>query len=416
MRLAKGFASIDRGMTMIGIHIWQRLTSAMIGIVLLLPSVAVANTGSGLVEKQVFEIENFQFFNGAQVDYVSVGWQSYGELNEAADNAILITHFFSGSSHVAGQLDADGPLGYWDAIVGPGKAIDTDRFFVISVDTLVNQEPHSPYVTTSGPATYNRKTGERYGMDFPVTTIRDFVNVQKALLDSLGIETLHAVIGASMGSLQAIDWASAYPDRVERMVSVIGMAQADPWTVLQLQQWAEPILNDPNWNQGDYYDKEPPQQGLQQALMQISLQAMHPRAVNALFSSFHNLEEAPLHDINAVHSPVAWLRERAKERARYADANHILYLVRANQLFLTGMGDSLEAGLEQVEAASLFLPARGDLLLLPEMARLAHEQLDALGKSSAYAEIEGDWGHLDGIVSIGNEAERLREFLEAEVR
>ena len=385
---------------------------ALLGFVLALyPASAQANTPPW-VEKKVFEIEDFTFFNGETIDYVSVGWQSYGELNEARDNAILITHFFSGSSHVAGRYEEGGALGYWDAIVGPGKAIDTDEYFVISVDTLVNQEPHNPYVTTTGPATYNRKTGERYGMDFPVTTIRDFVNVQKALIDSMGIDTLHAVIGASMGSLQAIDWASAYPDRVERMVSVIGMAQADPWTVLSLQQWAEPILNDPNWQGGEYYDSEPPSAGLQQALMQISLQAMHPRAINTMFVDASNLESAPLKDIHSYHSTVEWLRERASERARYADANHILYLVRANQLFITGMQENLDSGLARIQARTFFMPASGDLLLLPSMARLAHERLLDFGRDSQYVEIDGDWGHLDGIVSIEKQADVLREFLQ----
>lgn len=375
-----------------------------------LPHVAQANA-EPWVEKKVFEIEDFTFFNGESIDYLSVGWQSYGQLNANRDNTILITHFFSGSSHVAGRYEEGGALGYWDSIVGPGKAIDTDKYFVISVDTLVNQEPHHPYVVTTGPATYNRKTGERYGIDFPVTTIRDFVNVQKALLDSMGIETLHAVIGASMGSLQAIEWASAYPQRVQRMVSVIGMAQADPWTVLSLQQWAEPILNDPNWQSGDYYDSQSPRAGLQQALMQISLQSMHPRAVNAMFADAQNLEDEPLHDIHSYHSSVDWLRERASSRAKYADANHILYLIRANQLFLAGMQKDLDSGLARIQARTLFMPASDDLLLLPSMARLAHERLLDFGHDSQYVEIDGDWGHLDGIVSINKQAQVITEFL-----
>lgn len=364
------------------------------------------------VEKLSFTTENFELFNGQTIAEVKVGWQSYGELNEARDNVILITHFFSGSSHVAGQYEEDGAVGYWDAIVGPGKAIDTDRFYVISVDTLVNQEPHNPYVMTTGPASINPETGEAYALDFPVVTIRDFVNVQKALLDELGIERLHAVIGASMGSLQALDWAAAYPDRVERMVSVIGMAQADPWTVLNLQQWAEPILADSNWNNGDYYGGEAPTRGLQQALMQISLQAMHPAIVNATFAEQQNLAEGPLQDMQSYPDEVNWLRERARERARYADANHILYLVRANQLFIAGMQQDLRSGLKPIQARSLFLPASNDLLLRPEMARRAHDMLLDLGKDSEYLEIDGNWGHLDGIMSIQSRAEELKAFLE----
>ncbi|MGX5915056.1 E22 family MetX-like putative esterase [Aliidiomarina sp. Khilg15.8] len=364
------------------------------------------------VEKKVFTTHDFEFFNGERIAEVKVGWQSYGELNEAKDNAILITHFFSGNSHVAGQYEEGGAPGYWDAIVGPGKAIDTDRYFVISVDTLVNQEPFNPMVTTTGPASVNPETGEPYALDFPVTTIRDFVNVQKALLDDLGIERLHAVVGASMGSLQAIDWAAAYPERVERMVSVIGMAQADPWTVLNLQQWAEPILADPNWQQGNYYAGDKPLDGVRQTLMQISLQAMHPNAINATFSNHQTLNKDALHDIDAVHGAVAWLRERANERARYADANHLLYLVRANQLFIAGMQADLESGLEAIQARSLFMPASNDLLLRPALARKAHELLVAQGKDSQYVEIDGNWGHLDGILSIESKADTLREFID----
>ncbi|RUO24396.1 homoserine acetyltransferase [Aliidiomarina minuta] len=364
------------------------------------------------VEKRSFTTQDFELFNGQTLAEVKVGWQAYGELNEARDNVILITHFFSGNSHVAGQYEADGAIGYWDAIVGPGKAIDTDRFYVISVDTLVNQEPHNPKVITTGPATINPETNAPYGLDFPVVTIRDFVNVQKALLDELGIENLHAVIGASMGSLQAIDWAAAYPEKVERMVSVIGMAQADPWTVLNLQQWAEPILADPNWNKGDYYDAETPLNGLQQALMQISLQAMHPDIINATFPDHETLAEGPLHNIQSYHSEVNWLRERAAERALYADANHVLYLVRANQLFIAGMQEDLRSGLEPIQARSLFMPATNDLLLRPAMARKAHELLQELGKESQYLEIEGSWGHLDGIMSIESRAQELKEFLQ----
>jgi homoserine O-acetyltransferase len=363
------------------------------------------------VEKKVFTTEDFEFFNGERIAEVKVGWQSYGKLNEAKDNAILITHFFSGNSHVAGRYEEGGALGYWDAIVGPGKAIDTDRYFVISVDTLVNQEPFNPMVTTTGPASTNPETGKPYALDFPVTTIRDFVNVQKALLDELDIERLHAVVGASMGSLQAIDWAAAYPERVERMVSVIGMAQADPWTVLSLQQWAEPILSDPDWQGGDYYQGDKPLDGVRQTLMQISLQAMHPNAINATFGGHETLNSEALHDIEAVHGAVSWLRQRARERAEYADANHLLYLVRANQLFIAGMQDDLETGLNAIQARTLFMPASNDLLLRPALARKAHDILLEQGKDSSYVEIDGNWGHLDGILSIESQADTLREFI-----
>lgn len=366
-----------------------------------------------LVKKQVFSTENFQTYGGETIAEVKVGWEAYGELNAAKDNAILITHFFSGNSHAAGKYShEDAQPGYWDAIIGPGKAIDTNEFYVISIDTLVNQEPSNPNVTTTGPATINPETGKPYGLDFPVVTIRDFVNVQRLVIDSLGIDTLHAVVGASMGSLQALDWAAAYPDRVERMISVIGMGEADPWTIANLQHWANPIINDPNWNDGDYYSSAPPTAGVVQALRMITLGSLHPQIVNQMYAASSAGEKAPLQDIRANFAVVDQLEAAANLRATYADANHILYLVRANQLFMAGFQDSLADGLANITAKSLFLPATNDLLLQPYMAKRAHNLLVEQGKDSSYVEIDGPWGHLDGVVSIIQQADLIQQFLQ----
>lgn len=374
---------------------------------------ACAADGSvGLVEKQVFTTTDFRTHGGELIEEVNVGWEAYGELNEARDNVILITHFFSGNSHAAGRYsESDALPGYWDYLIGPGKPIDTDHYFVISSDTLVNQEPHNPAVTTTGPASIDPATGEPYALDFPVVTIRDFVNVQKALLDSLDVQSLHAVVGASMGSLQALDWATAYPEFVERMISVIGMGASDPWTIATLQQWANPVLADPHWNDGDYYGGQPPTTGLRQALGMVTLQAMHPEIFNQMYADSGPEETAPLQDIRADFRVVEQLNAAAEARTRYADANHVLYLVRANQLFMAGFAGDLRSGLAPVTAKSLFLPASNDLLLQPYLARQAHETLLELGKRSHYEEIEGPWGHLDGVYTLQQKAERIQEFL-----
>lgn len=366
----------------------------------------------GLVEKQVFSTTDFHTHGGEVIDEVRIGWEAYGELNEARDNVILITHFFSGNSHAAGRYtESDALPGYWDYLIGPGKAIDTERYYVISSDTLVNQEPHNPAVTTTGPASIDPDTGEPYALEFPVVTIRDFVNVQKALLDSLDVQRLHAVVGASMGSLQALDWATAHPDFVERVISVIGMGAADPWTIATLQQWANPILADPDWNDGDYYGGPAPLTGLRQALGMVTLQAMHPEMFNQVYADSGPAETAPLEDIRADFRVVEQLNAAAEARTRYADANHVLYLVRANQLFMAGFAGNLRSGLSPVTAKTLFLPASNDLLLQPYLARRAHQTLLELGKSSEYEEIEGPWGHLDGVYSLQQKSTRIREFL-----
>ena len=239
----------------------------------------------GIVEKQTFEMDSYTTQGGETIPNVTVGWEAYGKLNDARDNVILITHFFSGNSHAAGRYEEDGqPTGYWDAIIGPGKPLDTDEYYIISSDTLVNLGANDPSVTTTGPASINPDTGEPWGMDFPVVTIRDFVEVQRGLLESQGIESLHAVMGASMGALQAIEWTSAYPDRVERLISVIGGGVADPWLLATLSAWAAPIRLDANWNEGDYYDGEPPTDGLKEALKLVTLNANHWQWANETFN------------------------------------------------------------------------------------------------------------------------------------
>ncbi|TKB47519.1 E22 family MetX-like putative esterase [Thalassotalea mangrovi] len=363
-----------------------------------------------LVEKQQFSLNNFQTFNGSTIDTVNIGWEAYGELNKDKSNVILITHYFTGTSHAAGKYAESDPLpGYWDAIIGPGKAIDTDKFYVISSDTLVNASANDPNVITTGPASINPRTGKPYGLTFPVVTIRDFVNVQKALLDSLGIKKLHAVVGPSMGSMQAIDWAVAYPDMVERMVSVIGVAESDAWLTAALEKWAFPIKQDPNWQQGNYYGKEKPITGLTQSLAIITQEAMHPAIFNASNPNHTALQKEPLQDINASYAVVDWLYGAAEKRAEVIDANHILYLVRACQTFIAGYNNDLAGAMKQIKAKTLFLPATNDLLLFPAMAQKAHE---LIGESSQYDEIEGMWGHLDGIFSIQDKADAIRTFLE----
>ncbi|RUO58747.1 E22 family MetX-like putative esterase [Pseudidiomarina insulisalsae] len=368
-----------------------------------------------LVEKQSFSFENFETLGGEVIPEVTIGWESYGELNEAKDNVILITHFFSGNSHAAGKYNGDDALpGYWDSIIGPGKAIDTNKYFVISSDTLVNAFPHDPNVITTGPASINPETGKPYGLDFPVVTIRDFVNVQHRLLTSLGIEQLHAVIGASMGSLQALEWSIAYPDMVERMVSVIGAGAMDAWTIMTLEHWARPIKNDPNFNNGDYYDAEAPLTGITSTLAMITQQAMHPVSMNMRAPKPEVLPEPALESVLNSTPVLDFLFANAAQRAPLADGNHLLYLVRANQLFIAGHEGDLASGLAKVKAKTLFLPAKRDLLLQPYLAQQAVSLLEQQGKTPGYDEIDGVWGHLDGLFSIQSKASRIEAFLETE--
>lgn len=370
-----------------------------------------------LVIKQRFETENFKTFNNQVIKQVAVGWESYGTLNAAKDNVILVTHYFTANSHAAGKYSDDDPqAGYWDTLIGPNLAIDSNKYFVISVDSLSNLGVYNEHVITTGPASIDPDTGKPYGLTFPVVTIRDFVNIQKLVLESLGINKLHAVVGASMGSMQAIDWAVAYPKWVPRMISVIGNAQTDAWTTALLEQWTLPIKLDSNWKNGNYYDSAPPTEGLIAALMFITQDALTADFINQVGStesiSHSPLETPPLTSIHKSHAIVNWLRDRATARAANFDANHLLYLVRASQLFIAGHGSNLKKGLSNIRAKTLFLPSESDLLLMPYLSKDAFKQLKALGKQTEIEELTGNLGHLNGVTAITEKALKIKAFIE----
>lgn len=374
----------------------------------------LAQGGSvGIVEKKVFSMPSYTTVGGQTIKDVKVGWESYGQLNPTRDNVIIVPHFFSGNSHAAGKYkESDAAPGYWDAIIGPGKPIDTNRFFVVSVDTLVNINTKDPNTTTTGPASINPDTGKPYGMSFPIVTFRDFVNVQKALLDSLGVRKLHAAVGASGGAFQSLEWAAVYPDFVERVVPVIGIAEADGWTIGRLHLWADAIMSDANWNGGDYYGKAEPVAGVALALKLVTLDAQHWAWADKSFDrKWADAAKDPAKAFENKYQIQQVLDNAGAARAKAVDANNFLYLVKANQLFVTGHLGSLEEGLGKIKAKALFLPAKGDLLLHPDYAHRAADILRKQGKSAEVVEIEGDRGHLDGLFAITKVGNRLQSFL-----
>ncbi|MGF1525806.1 MAG: homoserine O-acetyltransferase [Candidatus Competibacterales bacterium] len=390
------------------------ISALLLSLGLLLSSATLAY--QPLVDKQVFTIPSFTTQGGAVIKEVKLGWEAYGTLNETKDNAILITHYFSGNSHAAGKYSADDAApGYWDSIIGAGKPIDTDRFYVISMDTLVNLGVGNPKVTTTGPASINPDTGEPYGMSFPIVTIRDFVETQKLLLDSLGIETLQAVMGASMGSLQAYEWAAVYPERVERLIPVIGSGWSDGDLIAWLNIWAAPIKLDPHWNGGDYYDGAPPLRGLAEALKIVTLHAQHPEWSNGVFGrAWADDAKNPAQSFDSLYQIEATLDQVGMARAKSSDANHFLYLAKANQLFYTGHGESLYQGLLNIAAPVLLIHSNEDLIFPGDAVRETAAIIKSDGTPVQIVELQGTRGHLDGVLSIAQAGEAIRNFLTQE--
>jgi homoserine O-acetyltransferase/O-succinyltransferase len=358
-----------------------------------------------IVQKNVFELPDFTTESGATLKDVRVGWESYGTLNRDRSNAVLVTHYFSGTSHAAGRYDARDELpGYWDAIIGPGKAIDTDRYFVLSSDTLVNINARSPHVVTTGPASVDPNTGKPYGMSFPVVSIGDFVNVQKRLVESLGIRRLKAVAGPSMGALQAYQWAVSYPDMVERIVPVIGAAGGDPFLIAWLTVWGRPIRLDPRWNGGDYYGGEPPLDGLTAAFEAVILHASQSQWARDTFGRAAAEEgRDPSRALDNLFRIEAAVRDAAAARAALADANNFLYMVRANQL--------ASADPAKIKTPALIISSPTDLVFPAEWVARTAAAIQANGTRVETATLGGPLGHLNGLYSIDQATPRIAEFL-----
>jgi homoserine O-acetyltransferase len=357
-----------------------------------------------LTEKKTFEMPSYTTVGGGTIRNVRIGWESYGTLNADRSNAVLITHFYSGTSHAAGKYKADEKTaGYWDSIIGPGKAIDTDKYFVLSSDTLVNLNANLPGVVTTGPASINPDTGKPYGTSFPVVTIRDFVNVQKALLESLGIAKVK-IVGASMGALQAYEWAVAYPDMVDRIVPVIGAAGGDPFLIAWLDVWAQPIRVDPKWNGGDYYGKEPPAEGLKAALKVVSLHANAAEWAAQTFGLAPAAEgKNPAQALDNRFKIEAALDAGGAARAGISDANHFLYLAKANQL--------AAADPSKIKAPTLIVSTPTDLLFPPAWIERTAAAIRAAGTPVETVTISGPNGHLNGVLHIAQAGPKIAEFL-----
>lgn len=364
-----------------------------------------------ITKKETLDIASFKTQLGGELKGVKIGYESYGTLNADKTNAILICHFFSGTSHAAGKYaEADKTPGYWDAIIGPGKAIDTTKFFVVSSDTLVNLGANDKTVVTTGPASVDPTTGKTYGMTFPIVTIRDFVEVQKALADKLGIRKFAMVGGASMGALQTYEWAATYPDMVGKIMPVIGFAEADANLIAWLDIWATPIRLDPKWKGGNYDAAEPPNAGLAQSLKIVTLHAQHWKWANATFGRKWAKEgEDPASGFDKKFAIEATLDSAGAARALTSDANHFLYLVKANQLFVAGGGGA--DYLKKIKAPVLLITQPDDLVFHADGVKQMVEGVKAAGGKIEHVILTGSRGHLDGVLTIKQAEAKISAFL-----
>ena len=340
----------------------------------------------GSVEDQSSLIKNFRLQNGTVMPQVKIAYETYGALAAGGRNAVLIAHGYTSSHHAAGRNPANGNQpGWWDGLIGPGKAIDTDKLFVVSSNML-----GSSFGSTNG-ASINPDTGKAYGPDFPAITVRDIVKAEKALLDGLGIKHLVAVAGPSYGGYQAFQWAVSYPDFMDGIIPVVTAPSS--WNVEKsLAELEARLTADPEWNGGRYYDRG----GAKTVLTQLRVEMLKRNGIEAALAPRYPDWEAR----------EAAIREQAVDWAKRWDANSLVILRRGT------IGYDTVKDFPQIKAKVLYVLCRTDRLFPPPIAPQVMRGLAAAGVDARYFEIDSELGHSASGPEHAKWSPVLREFLE----
>lgn len=375
----------------------------------------------GLVQPQLVDVATparpLSLELGGQLDQVAVAFETYGQLNAKGTNVILVCHALTGSAHAAGAHQREQVPGWWDPLVGPGKPIDTERFFVISSNVL------GGCYGTTGPASLDPATGRPFGISFPRYTIRDMVQVQKRLLDQLGITQLAAVIGGSMGGMQVLEWAAMYPEMVGSIVPIAVGAQHSAWAIGLNEVARRAIMADPAWRGGHYPLSEQPETGLGLARAIAMLSYRSFDSLEAKFGRERRSSEpvVPLtpdsgnRPLPAAHKALqmsfeiaSYLNYQGVKLVERFDANTYIHLTHAMDDYDIGEGrGGVERVLEGMRMPALVLGIPSDVLY-PEV-----EQRQLAGKlpAASYARIESPHGHDAFLIEYPQLAARLRRFL-----
>ncbi|GIM89638.1 homoserine O-acetyltransferase MetX [Paractinoplanes toevensis] len=364
---------------------------------------------------------------GRELRSVRVAYETYGTLSPERDNVILVCHALSGDAHAAGLSSTpaeagtrdgfaaesrDGAagkaLGWWDGMIGPGKAFDTDHFYVVSTNLLGGCRG------TTGPSSINPETGRPYGSDFPVVTVADMVRCERAFLDVLGIERLAAVAGGSLGGMQALQWAVSYPDQVDAIVVIASTHGLHPQGVAWNSIARESIMRDPAWQDGHYYGTgSTPDAGMGVARMVGHITYLSGPALEDRFARRLQFADDIRYTLREPEFEVeSYLRYQANSFVKRFDANTYLYLSRALTYFDVARGHkSLAEAFAEVEARTLLIAFSSDWLYPPAASAEIEEALREAGKPVEYHLIDAPYGHDCFLLEEARQTPIVRRFL-----
>ena len=357
--------------------------------------------------------------SGGKLIDLQIAYQTYGELNRDKSNAILICHALTGDQHAASTHPVTGKPGWWHEMVGPGKPIDTSRYFVICANVV------GGCMGTTGPASTNPSTDRVYGLDLPVITVRDMVRAQAMLIDHLGIDTLFSVAGGSLGGMQVLQWAAAYPERVFSALPIATGARHSSQNIAFHEVGRQAVMADPDWRGGRYYEAGvSPRKGLAVARMAAHITYLSDEALHRKFGRNLQDREKPTFGFDADFQIESYLRYQGSAFVDRFDANSYLYMTRAMDYFdlAADYGGRLANAFLGTRTRFCVVSFTSDWLFPTIENKAVVRALNAAGASVSFVEIETDRGHdaflldepemfatIRGFLSSAGEARGLRQ-------
>jgi len=366
--------------------------------------IVLEGDGVGLVETRYFTFSDFELEEGGRIDLVTIAYETYGTLNEKKNNAILILHALSGDAHVAGINSGQNNPGWWDPLIGSGRAFDTNKYFIICSNVLGGCRG------STGPATVNAKTGRPYALDFPVITINDMVDAQKRLVDSFGVDKLLAVVGGSMGGMQVLSWLTRYPDKIRSAIPIATAARHSPQQIAFGEVGRQAIMADPQWKYGNYYDGFYPAKGLAVARMIGHITYMSDVSMADKFGR-QRKDKAQPHKFSADFEVEGYLRYRGENFIKRFDANSYLYITKAMDHFDASQGKALQDVLCGIKARVMLIAFKSDWLYPVYQSKEILKACKLSGVDATYCEIESTYGHDAFLLEVKEETHLIGHFL-----
>ncbi len=364
------------------------------------------NVGLVITEYAHFDVE-LRLESGRLLGPITLAYETYGKLNQDASNVILATHAWTGDAHAAGfHSEEDRKPGWWDNIIGSGKVLNTDRYFIICINTIGSCKG------STGPTSINPRTKRPYRLSFPVLMVRDMVRAQKLLLDHLGIKSLLSVIGGSMGAMQAIEWGIHFPDMVRSIIPIAGTGRTSPMAIALNALARQAIYNDPLWKKGNYQIEHPPADGLALARAVGHISFLSDMSMQLKFDRRFSIRDG-MFDFFGKFEIERYLDYNGGNFVGRFDANSFLYLAKALDLYDVAWNfDSLSEALEQLSCPSLWFAFSSDWLYPPRQTEELVTELQRLNKPADYHLIQSDYGHDSFLVEPDKFIPYIKKFLD----